>query len=79
VLLTTPYVIIEWKKNQILIAHQKERVDLDKKGQLGTRGFCPYFCAVNHPLCDIWMEKAQIIIAHQKEGVDLDKKSTARD
>ena len=35
--------------------------------------------AVEHPLCDVWMEKTQILIAHQKKGVDLDKKSTARD
>ena len=49
-----------------------------KKVQLETRGFCPYFCAVDYPLCDVWMEKTQILIADQREGVDLDKKSTAR-
>ena len=38
-LLTTRYVMFEWKKNQILIVDQKEGVDLDKKVQLGTRGF----------------------------------------
>ena len=31
VLLTTPYGMFEWKKNQILIADQTEGVDLDKK------------------------------------------------
>ena len=29
-----------------------ERVDLDKKSTARTRGFCPYFCAVDHPICD---------------------------
>ena len=33
------------------MAHQKERVDLDKKNT--ARGFCPYFCAVDHPLWDV--------------------------
>ena len=33
-MLLIPYVMFEWKKTQILIAHQKEGVDLDKKIQL---------------------------------------------
>ena len=33
------------------MAHQKEGVDLDKKNT--ARGFCPYFCAVDHPLWDV--------------------------
>ena len=44
--------MFEWKKTQILIADKKEGVDLDKKVQPGTRGFCPYFCAVDHPICE---------------------------
>ena len=60
--------MFEWKKTQILIADQREGVDLDKKNT--ARGFCPYFCAVDHPLWDVWMEKIQIPIADQKEGVD---------
>jgi len=30
-LLTTPYVMFEWKKNQIITAHQKEGIDQTKK------------------------------------------------
>jgi len=39
------------EKTQILIADQREGVDLDKKST--ARGFCPYFCAVDHPLWDV--------------------------
>jgi hypothetical protein len=59
------------KKPQILIAHQKDRIDWTKKVSLaakkvllGTRGFCTYFCAVDHPLYDVLMKKTQIVIAH---------------
>ena len=70
---------VNGEKTKILSAHQEESVDLDKKVQPGTSGFCPYFCAVDHPLCDVWMEKTLkfLLLADQKEGVDLDKKSTA--
>ena len=64
------------EKTQILIADTREGVDLDKKST--ARGFCPYLCAVDHPLWDVWMENTQILIVDQREGVDLDKKSTAR-
>ena len=50
------------KKNQILIAHQKEGIDRTKKVPLaakkcpqGTRGFGTLFWVVDHPLCDVWM------------------------
>ena len=65
---------VNGEKTKILSAHQEESVDLDKKVQPGTSGFCPYFCTVDRPLWDVWMEKNQILIADQKEGVDLDKK-----
>ena len=35
-LLTTPYVMFEWKKTQILIAHQKQTIDRTKKGRLAA-------------------------------------------
>ena len=37
----------------MLIAHQKERIDRTKKGQLETRGFHAYFWEVDHPLWDV--------------------------
>jgi hypothetical protein len=36
-LLTTPYVMFEWKKTQILIAHQKERIDRTKQVRLAAK------------------------------------------
>jgi hypothetical protein len=36
-LLTTAYGRFEWKKTQILIAHQKERIDRTKKVQLAAK------------------------------------------
>ena len=36
-LLTTPYVMLEWKKTQILIAHQKQTIDRTKKGRLAAK------------------------------------------
>ena len=48
------------KKPQIVIAHQKERIDWTKKAPLAakkvwleTRGFCAYFLKVDHPLWDV--------------------------
>ena len=35
--LTTPYGMVEWKKAQILIAHQKERIDRTKKVPLAAK------------------------------------------
>ena len=69
-----------------LTAQPKEGIDRTKKVQRGTRGFCPYFWEVDHPLWDVWMKKTQILIANQKEEIDQTKKgqlaakkSTARD
>ena len=36
-LLTTPYVMFEWKKTQILIAHQKQTIDWTKKVRLEAK------------------------------------------
>ena len=36
-LLTTPYVMFERKKNQIHIAHQKQTIDWTKKGRLAAK------------------------------------------
>ena len=64
---------------------QKSTASIQKRLR-GTRGFCPYFWEVDHPLCDVWMKKTQILIANQKEVIDQTKKvplaakkSTARD
>jgi hypothetical protein len=35
--LTTPYGMFEWKKIQILIAHQKQRIDRTKKVPLAAK------------------------------------------
>ena len=59
-LLTTPYGMFEWRRTQILIAHQKQSIDRTKKGRLGAkkssgrdqRISCNIF-AVDHPLCDV--------------------------
>jgi hypothetical protein len=58
--LTTPYGMFEWKKTQILIAHQKQTIDrtkkvrlADKKVRLETRGFRAYFWEVDHPQWDV--------------------------
>ena len=70
---------IKWKKTQILIAHQKEVVDLDKKKYSeGLKDFAHIFVLLIPYVMFEW-KKTQILIAHQKEGVDLDKKRTARD
>ena len=61
------------KKTLILIADQKEGVDLDKKKySLGLEDFAHIFVLLTNPY-------VMFLIAHQKEGVDLDKKSTAKD
>ena len=36
-LLTTPYGMFEWKKTQILIAHQKQTIDRTKKVRLEAK------------------------------------------
>ena len=36
-LLTTPYGMFEWKKTQILIAHQKQTIDRTKKVPLAAK------------------------------------------
>ena len=35
--LTTPYGMFEWKNTQILIAHQKERIDQTNKVRLAAK------------------------------------------
>ena len=46
-------LLLLWKKTQILIAHQKERIDWTKQAPLETRGFCAYFLKVDHPHWDV--------------------------
>ena len=81
------------KKYQILIAHQKQRIDRTKKVQLAakkiqleTKGFCPYFWEVDHRLWDVCMEKNSnsYCSSEAKNRSDkkvwlADKKSLARD
>ena len=44
------YALFEWKKTQILIAHQKERIDRTKKVRLAAkRGFCTHFLLLTTP------------------------------
>ena len=69
------------KKTQILIAHQKERIDrtkkvrlADKKVRLETRGFCTYFLLLTTPYVMFEWKKTQILIAHQKQTIDRTKK-----
>ena len=52
-----PHGMFAWKKTQILIPHQKQRIDQTKKVWLETRGFCTYFWEVYCPLWYIFMEK----------------------
>ena len=81
------------KKTQILIAHQKERIDQTKKVPLAAKKspardkrILHTFFAVDHPNGTFRWKKTQILIAHQKERIDRTKKvrlaakkSSARD
>ena len=69
------------KKTQILIAHQKERIDQTKKVPLAAKKssardkrILHTFFAVDHPNGTFRWKKTQILISHQKERKDRTKK-----
>ena len=75
--------MFEWKKKtQILIAHQKERIDQTKKVPLAAKKssardkrILHTFFAFDHPNGMFkWKKKTQILIAHKKQTIDRTKK-----
>ena len=69
-LLTTPYGMFEWKKTQILIAHQKEEIDRtqkitasrQKKFPYGLKHFVRVFGKLTTPYVMFESKKTQILI-----------------
>ena len=85
-LLTTPYVLFESKKTQVLIAHQKEEIDRtqkspairQKKFSQGLEDFVRVFGKLTTPSGMFLKQKTQILIAHQKEDIESTQKSMAQ-
>jgi hypothetical protein len=80
---TAPYGMFEWKKTQILIAHQKEKNRPDKTSTPSSQkkysrrleDFAPIFGKYTTPYGMFEWKKTQILIAHQKEKNRPDKTS----
>ena len=86
--LTTPYVMFESKKTQILIEFLdgtkkvqlvgKKSFLVGKKVPLGFRGFCTYFWEVDHPLCDEFLDGTKKVQLAGKKSFLVAKKSSPR-